>query len=1250
MRPLFKPRLPLVRKILLWIGGFFLFWGVFGAFAIPYFAPKLLGNLLTEKLHRPVTIEQIALQPYAMAVSVKGFRMMESDKSAEAASFDELFVNLQAESLFRLAPVVQEARLTAPHISVIRNPDGSYNFTDLIKEFLETPEDENKPKFAVFNIQLQNGRIDFDDRVAKQKHALSGIKVGIPFISNLPSKLDAFVQPSLAAEVDGAPFALKGQTRPFRTTREATLDINLHELDLARYFGYLPVPVNFTLNTGKLDSTLVISFIQPEKQAPAITLAGSVQLHGLQITHKGGQPLLKLPELDLAIHSFDVMSMKLAMDSINIQSPELNVHRNKDGSLNLVQLIGTTPSKEKPGSPLQQDKPGVGLSINELKLTGGTVNVSDDLPSRPFKTQLRGLDFTLRHFALDGGSPSDFDLALKTPAGATLQQSGILQLSPLHVAGKVELQNLRISDLAPYYQDALPFAIEDGNLNAKTRYELAINGHTTKVVARGVSSTINKLRLHRQAGKELLVGIESFTLGTGKLDLTQDGDAVQVTAKDIAASINKLDLHQPGAPVFAAESFAITGGELDLDKKTLVLNEFKSSSGKLAVVRNQDGSFNLSQLLQDGAGKPDKQAATPWNIKLNKLALDRYSVRLDDHTVSDSLPLLLEPINLTVLRLSNAKDAKPEFALRTGIGKGSLEATGKLTMEPLQANLKLDARQISIVPLQPYFTERFNVLITDGAISTHGDLAFEQPGDPAQPFKAKFQGGLGISEFHLIDKSNSADLLKFKTLDLDNIQVNANTSETPYDIAIVGLALNDFYARIVVNEDGRLALRKLIKGRNRDGTLATDEESPPVPPADGGKPQKDAAPVAEAPSLPSPLKLRLDKITFSGGDINFSDFFIKPNYSADLSEIGGSISGLSSDPASTADVDLRGKVNGTAPLIIAGKVNPLAKNIFIDLKASAKGVDLASASTYSKRYAGYAIEKGKLSVDIRYFIKDRKLQAENHLFLDQLTFGQKVDSPDATKLPVTLAVALLKNSKGEIDVNLPIQGSLDDPQFSIGGIVWKMIGNLIVKIITSPFALLGSLFGGADAHLNYLEFDPGYASISKNEEEKLQKLAKALNDRPALKLDIAGRVDPETDKEGLKQAGLQHKVKAEKLKDSVKKGENSGSTDAVSVSKEEWPEYLKRAYKEEKFPKPRNLIGFAKDLPPEEMEKLILANITVSEEDLRRLAEQRATATSAWLTKSGGIAAERVFVTPPKLDGEGIKDKGKPNRVDFALK
>jgi hypothetical protein len=288
-------------------------------------------------------------------------------------------------------------------------------------------------------------------------------------------------------------------------------------------------------------------------------------------------------------------------------------------------------------------------------------------------------------------------------------------------------------------------------------------------------------------------------------------------------------------------------------------------------------------------------------------------------------------------------------------------------------------------------------------------------------------------------------------------------------------------------------------------------------------------------------------------------------------------------------------------------------------------------------------------VTVAYKVENRKLEAQNNVFLDQLTFGEKVDSPDATKLPVQLAVSLLKNSRGEIDVNLPIGGSLDDPQFSVGGIIIKVIVNLIVKAVTAPFALLGSMFGGGE-ELAYVEFDYGRAAIGPEAEKKLQTLTKALLDRPGLKLEIAGRVDPANDREGLKQVSVERKVKAQKLNDLVKKGEQAGSAGEVQVGKEEYAKYLERAYKQEKFPKPRNMIGLAKDLPPEEMEKLMLTHAEVGEEDLRQLANQRAAVIKEFLAQQGKVPEERLFLIKPNLTGEEAKDKGRISRVDFTLK
>jgi hypothetical protein len=392
-------------------------------------------------------------------------------------------------------------------------------------------------------------------------------------------------------------------------------------------------------------------------------------------------------------------------------------------------------------------------------------------------------------------------------------------------------------------------------------------------------------------------------------------------------------------------------------------------------------------------------------------------------------------------------------------------------------------------------------------------------------------------------------------------------------------------------------------------------------------------------------------VTLQGGDVNFTDLFIKPNYSADLSQIGGSVIGLSSELDTAADVDLRGRFAKTAPVEIRGRVNPLIRNLFLDLKANVRDIELGPFSPYSGKYVGYAIEKGKMSFAVEYKIENRKLAAQNQLVLNQLTFGDKIESPDAIKLPVLLAVALLKDRNGVIDVNLPVSGSLDDPKFSIGGIIWRVILNLLEKAITAPFALIGNLLGGgAGEELSYLEFEPGRALITPESQDKLAKLQTALVERPGLKLDISGRYDAQTDREGLRQHRFEQQVKAQKLKDMVKKGATVKSVDEVQIDPAEYEKYLERAYKAAKFPKPRNAIGLTKDLPREEMEKLMLTNTQVTDDDLLELANQRAQAAKDALTREEKVALERVFLLAPKPADAAAEGKGKASRVEFSLK
>jgi hypothetical protein len=342
-------------------------------------------------------------------------------------------------------------------------------------------------------------------------------------------------------------------------------------------------------------------------------------------------------------------------------------------------------------------------------------------------------------------------------------------------------------------------------------------------------------------------------------------------------------------------------------------------------------------------------------------------------------------------------------------------------------------------------------------------------------------------------------------------------------------------------------------------------------------------------------------------------------------------------------------VDRNAPVEVSGQLNPFRQDRFLDIKARVNDVDLTGMSPYAGRFVGYGIDKGKLSMNLTYRIRDRKLTAENHVFLDQLTFGRHVDSPDATKLPVLLAVALLKDGKGVIDINLPISGTLDDPEFSVGGIIVRVIVNLLTKAVTAPFALIGSLFGGGE-ELAFGEFDPGLASLTPATEEKLKSLARALNDRPGLKLEITGRTDTEKDAAGLKRAVLDGKLRAAKAQAMVKRGEPVGAVDQLKITPDEYAQLMSEIYGNERFDKPRNAIGFAKSLPTAEMEKLILANTVAADPELLSLANRRAQTVRNWLIDQGKVPSERIFILNARMSADEKENSARQSRVDFSLK
>ena len=1038
------------------IAAIFILFGLLAYFWLPGYAKNQIEILLSETLNRPVTVQSIDIKPYSLEITVHGFNIHERDdgvdKGKTFVSFDQLYIDLSIESVTRRAPVISAITLSSPNILVVREDENQFNFTDLVEEFTKpTEEDEDDGKetlFSVSNIIIKNGRFEFVDRFEQSHQEISEINFGIPFIANFDGVKANWVEPYFDAKINGAPFALDAQMRLFTNNREATLALELTNIDLTNLDEYAPIPVGISLLSGYFDSDLRLTFAQIGDEAPSINLTGSATVRQVEIeNHSVAAPYrAALENLHVDLTKIDLTMQNPSNFSLQLDNVSLSRENEDNSILSLIKLaIGETA-----------------VSTKNQKVTLGEI-------------ALNGLSAKMRR-----------------------EEDGSIDLTKL------------FSPLSEQPQLPIPAR--------KPSYE----------------------------------------------------NRIQVATETVETEVEP----QPIEIADAVESNATTDED------------------------------------------------TEWTIKIKRFSLNAAALHYTDITLPKAPPMAINPINLSVENIDLSGKTPLDISLDAQVNqRGSINTSGSLAWSPLATDIDIDLKAIDLVSLQGWAGDTLNALLTNGDISFQGNIKAH-----GEPLLIAVNGEGQLANINIFDQKNASDLVRWKNLDISGIKfVNE-----PLRIDINTIKLGGFFAHVILSSEGNLNLTQIVK----QDEAVTSADSTGTEVTANPSPSKEATPV------------HIGQITLQQGNIDFNDRFIKPNYRANLTGLKGTIGPLHANKV--GKVDIKGALDKTAPLEISGDMDPFGTELLLDIVAKVKDIDLPPFSPYSGKYVGYEIEKGKLSVDIQYHIKKGELTAENNIFLDQLTLGDEIESESALDVPLGLAIAILKNSRGEIDIHLPVKGSLNDPQFSIGGIVFDAFTNLLTRAITAPFSLLGSMLDGED-ELSSIEFTPGFAQIDDKAAKSLRTLSEALIDRPALSLDIAGHIDPLTDNEGLKLAIMQRKIKALKLAADAKKGQSGGSLDDVELTPEEYSKYLEQVYKKEDFEKPTNLIGLTKSIPDDEMEQLILSNTVVTQSKLIDLAERRAIAAQNWLITEGMISADRVFVLGMR-ENEDSEDKKPGNRAEFILK
>lgn len=927
----------------------------------------------------------------------------------------------------------------------------------------------------------------------------------------------------------------------------------------------------------------------------------SVTIQGFKLADPGGaSPFIAFEELYV---NWSIISSAfhraLILEEIRLEKPYVSITRKPDGTYNFSDLIPKEQDKkEEPSKPFH-------FSLNNIQIAGGKIDFHD----LPKKT-----DHTVRDLQLTVPFVSNIGQNVKTYVEPKF--SATINGDPVRATGKTmlfESSHATIFDIdltdvdIPHYLQYLPvhlnFRLASAALDTHLRMTFMTHPDRNPDLSLTGQAALKKVALDDLQGKKLL------RLSSLKVDIASLEPLVpKVHLANIAFESPELVIKRD------------KNGDINLAK--LVTPDQKTETGKKKTEGNEKTGKDQ---------KADKK--TELSLLIDNLLIDKADITFTDAKAARPVKIQIIPLRLQVSKFSLTKDEKALAELALTIDrKADVTVKGALGVNPLNADLAVTVKNLDIRPFQPYFTESVQLDVTRGAISTEGKLVLKM--DKTQQPSVTYTGNLAFLQLATMDRIHANDFLKFKRLAFHSLSVGYN----PLFVNIREISLADFFAKIVINEGGATNIQDITGSAKKDEQQAQTAtvDRPP-------EKEKDKKPGAPSPDI------KIGKISFSGGTVDFADRNIKPNYRANILNLQGSVTGLSSQEISRAKVALKGNLGYGSPIEIGGAINPLIKDLFADIKVSFKDIDMSLVSPYTIKFLGYPVTKGKLNFEVSYLIDKRKLSAENKVFFDQLTFGEKVESPDAIKAPVTLAVSLLTDRNGQINLDIPLSGSLDDPKFKIWPIIWQILVNLITKAVTSPFALLSSLTGGGE-EMSYIEFDYGTSQLSETSLKKIGALSKVLFDRPNLKMDIEGYADETQDKAAVKKARLTRLLKNQKLKEMLDKGKGDISLDAVTIDSSEYEKYLTLAYKAADFPRPRTTLGMLKEMPPAEMEKLILDNMVISENDLNQLASRRAQNVREQLLQTGKIDPARIFlVKAPSLSPEK-KDNVKNSRVNFKLK
>ena len=838
-----------------------------------------------------------------------------------------------------------------------------------------------------------------------------------------------------------------------------------------------------------------------------------LEVRELAFPDSDGQPLLALRRFMVDFELSSLWHRAYVFREVIIEAPGVRTVVRPDGTVNLADLAlkpaNPPPPKEATTLPA--------IWIQSLAVSDGRLEYIDRARREPYARKFEAIAFSLKDFRTtpEGGG---FHLAARSEANEQFDWKGRFQLAPqIASQGELTITALQAPGIASLIGDALPFAITSGAIDLAGEYQVALS---------------DPLMLQLRLPKLALTGLALRAHGA-------DADWIVVPGLELANTA------------------------VDMPAQSVAIGALTISGLKAKVWTEPDDSLNLKQLFAPAAesaattagapapapesSAPSPAPSKPWTLQLSHLDVNGAAFDFEDRMQAPVKRFAFNPVNLHVegasLDLTRPLPVRLDALIN---GHAPLKIAGTLAPDPLVADLDVSLDRASMIFLQPYVLPVADLTIRDGTVAATGKLQLRPAGGRGP--QLSFSGGVTIDHFKSIDNAAREDFINFDRLQFQKLRFTVE----PDALKIDRVLLRGPYARVIVSREEILNISAVLDPKaaadarqefeERQARLASETPAEKRAREKQDKAQKDqrekdkkaqakaranapkqAAPAATAAAEPESFPVRVRELVIESGRMNFSDFSVPPQFTADIQDLKGTVTALSSARDSRAKVDLSGNLGEFAPVTISGELQPFEFDHYTDIALKFENIPLPLFNPYSGKFAGYNIAKGKLFTELHYLIQDRALKADHKIRIEQLEWGEATAEKGEATLPVKFATWLLKDSHGVIDLNVPVTGSLDDPKFRIGPIVWQIIKNLIVKAVSAPFKLLGSLFKGAE-EAQFVDFAAGSAEVGPQTAGHLATLAKGLVEKQGIRIEVPAGVDAELDRPALVEQKLEREL------------------------------------------------------------------------------------------------------------------------------